>query len=184
MLSVAMLPASATASPTATTTLRFFQPSSSVGLTSATKVTATAAGYCWTSSLQVADPSAYRCLEKSEILDLCYASPFVAHVTSVACGDPWSGVVLLRLTKVLPKVVPDQEVFSRVGWLLELANGRRCHLADGATGSIDGVRVAYLCGASSVAGQLRWSVQPWHVAYVAKGGKEAIQVRVVLAWGA
>jgi hypothetical protein len=166
------------------TTMRFFQPYLASGLSSATKVAGRGSGYCWTSSDQVSDPNAYRCLERNEIFDPCFASPFAKHVATVACGDPWTGLFLLRLTKALPQTTPSQLAFPQVGWLLELANGKRCRLADGATGSVDGVRVAYLCGSSSVAGQLHWSSQPWRVFFIAKGVKRPIQERVVVAWGA
>lgn len=180
----ALTPMSASSSLAVTTTVRFFQPYLASGLSSAATVAGAGSGYCWTGSDQVPDPNAYRCLKGNEILDPCFASPFAKHVTTVACGDPWTGVFLLRLTKALPVSAPDEEVYPQAGWLLELANGSRCRLADGATGSVDGIRVAYLCGSSTVAGQLLWSSQPWHVEYIGKGAKRPSRESVVVAWGA
>jgi hypothetical protein len=166
-----------------TTTVRFFQPYLASGLNHALKVTGSGSGYCWTGSNQVADPNAYRCFEGNEILDPCFASPFGSHVSVVACGGPWTGLFLLRLTKALPTSSNDEDAFPQAGWLLQLANGSHCQLADGATGSVDGVRVAYLCG-TSMAGRLNWSSEPWHVEYIQKGETKPTQQDVAVAWGA
>ncbi len=141
-------------------------------------------GYCWTGSNQVPDPNAYRCFEGNQILDPCFASPFSKHVTTVACGDPWTGVLVLRLTKPLPAVTSGADVYPEAGWLLQLANGSRCQLADGATGSVDGIRVAYECDSRAEAGALNWSGQPWRVEYIAKSAQKPSWESVVTAWGA
>jgi hypothetical protein len=173
------------AASTAETAVHFFEPYTATGLSSSVKVTRTSSGYCWIGSNVAEDPNAYRCFIGNEIVDPCFASPFVNSPTAVVCGDPWDGVIQLRLTKSLPsRSLRDSNVDPQVGWLLQLANGSRCQISGGATGSVDGVRVAYACSGSAQAGALIWTGEPWRVEFIAKGATKPTSEVVSVAWGA
>jgi hypothetical protein len=105
-------------------------------------------GKCWTGSIAVARPDAWRCMIGNEIADPCFSradGKFVVCGTNPARGDPGFG---LELTEPLPK--PDLPVQSSGsesmgGWLLELADGTLCRPVTGASGDIDGKAANYYC---------------------------------------
>jgi dipeptidase D len=100
------------------------------------------AGSCWTNSLAVWRPDAWRCFVGNSIYDPCFAVD-----GDVICGaNPVTTAVsfALELTKPLPApTVPDDT--SGHAWLVELPDGTVCEFATGATGGVDGERINYLC---------------------------------------
>ncbi len=100
------------------------------------------AGSCWTNSLAVWRPDAWRCFVGNSIYDPCFAAD-----GDVICGaSPVTTTVsfALELTEPLPAPsVPDDT--SGHAWLVELPDGTVCEFATGATGGVDGERINYLC---------------------------------------
>ena len=166
-----------------TTTVRFFEPFAPSGIARGIRVTGLGQGYCWESSAVVPDPHAWRCFQGNVIRDPCFSSPYVADPKTVLCWTEWSGVLALGLTRPLPTKQADTNVFPQVGWLLQLANGDRCVLADGATGTRAGVLLAYVCQGATWAGPLQWSSEPWRVEYFGKGAVRPTVQTVAVAWG-
>ena len=171
------------ARPPSVTAVKFFEPYGSKGLLASVRRIGTVRGYCWTGSLAVRDSRAWRCFVGNFILDPCFSSPFVPHPSSVACGTPWSGVRILELTRPLPRSQANTDVYPSAGGLLQLSNGSRCQIAQGATGSKSGVPLAYSCTGSTWAGPLRWSSEPWWVDFFAHGSQRPTRVLVSVAWG-
>jgi hypothetical protein len=100
------------------------------------------AGSCWTNSLAVWRPDAWRCFVGDSIYDPCFAVD-----GDVICGaSPVTTTIsfALELTEPLPApTVPDDT--SGHAWLVELPDGTVCELATGATGGVDGERINYWC---------------------------------------
>ena len=165
------------------TRVEFFEPYDGTRLDPSVRVDGTRSGSCFSGSLPVDDPHAWRCMTANEILDPCFAPPVEADPAVLACGTPWSGVELLRLEGPLPRALADRGSAPSVGWLLQLSNGVRCQISQGAAGIVDGVAVAYLCSHGSAAGTLDWSEEPWTVQYLSASGHSAQRVDVTVAWG-
>ncbi len=87
---------------------------------------------------------AYRCFAGNELYDPCWAER--APTPSVLClAQPWS-VTDIRLEvdaplSAIPPTAPSEP------WGLELANGQRCELAQGAHSLFDGRVIDYYCDA-------------------------------------
>ncbi len=102
-------------------------------------------GSCWTSSLAVWRPNAYRCTVGNQIYDPCFAEG-----DSVICGaDPTTEETgfVLKLTQPLPTPETPQDAAAHA-WLVELADGTVCGFATGATYAVGGDRANYLCPSS------------------------------------
>lgn len=131
---------SATGAP-ATTVSRTFVPFTRSGAPAA-GVAARRSGSCFTASITVRSPLAYRCFAGNAILDPCFAR--TAAATTLDCyADPWSRAVELRVTAALPTSAPLD--ITRP-WALELADGRRCVVVTGTAPSVQGVVLGYRCG--------------------------------------
>jgi hypothetical protein len=90
------------------------------------RVTSTASGNCWTSSIASRRRDAYRCMSGNTIHDPC----FTLDAARVACPDmlrPSSGL-RLSLTQALP---PPQNDNVRNVWMMEFANGVVCSIGTG-----------------------------------------------------
>jgi hypothetical protein len=129
-----------------TTKVAVYRPFASGKLRSGLVVVHRLRGSCWTSSLAVTRPDAWRCAVGNEILDPCFGGALGAGV--VACvADPFSKAVdVLVLTKSLPQ--PDAAQFGNAGgepWVIRLTNGDQCTYASGFTGAVAGMRLNYEC---------------------------------------
>jgi hypothetical protein len=167
----------------AETEVEFFEPWDGSKLVRSVRVVADVSGSCFSGSLPVDDPHAWRCLAGDVIYDPCFAPPTESHPTELACGSPWSGLTMLRLTDPLPGGAANKATAPSAGWLLQLANGARCQLSQGAAGTTDGVPVAYLCSGGTAASALDWSEEPWAVQYLSPAHRSPQRVDVVVAWG-
>jgi hypothetical protein len=124
----------APATPTATRT-HVFHPAAAAGAAAAT-------GTCWTTSVAMPKPGAYRCLVRNAILDPCFAARLADRL--VACyADPWSKPTTVRLTQPLPTVRP---LSTARPWALLLADGRRCVAVTGTVQIVGNVALTYSCG--------------------------------------
>jgi hypothetical protein len=126
----------------ATTVVHVFKSAAASGAPSA-------AGACWTTSIAVPKPGAYRCLAGNTILDPCFALHRTA--TLATCyADPWSKPVVLKLEQRLPELsgaLPDEHP-----WALLLSNGHRCVAVTGTVQIVGNVALTYSCGKQSAAG--------------------------------
>ncbi|MDP9092484.1 MAG: hypothetical protein M3O32_19495, partial [Actinomycetota bacterium] len=137
-------------------------------------------GSCWTGSIAVPLPGAYRCLSGNQIYDPCFAPINEVATGSVACvADPWSPAHILTLTAPLPA---QSATSARNPWALELANGARCVAVTGTVASVAGVALNYLCGAGMAAGIVESDGTTMGVGYGAEDGTALAEVRVTTAW--
>jgi hypothetical protein len=102
-------------------------------------------GQCWTDSIAVNRPGAWRCMRENFIYDPCFA--VAGQPRQVVCGaDPAKGErgFLLKLTEPLPTPAPAAERAAEP-WLIELADGTICEAATGTMAAIEGESVRYPC---------------------------------------
>jgi hypothetical protein len=113
-----------------------------------TSVRGDRSGSCWTGSIAVSRPDAWRCMIGNGIFDPCFSSPgekFVVCNPNPSKGEPG---FRLNLTEPLPKQdmpAPFSDVETGSGWLVELADGTMCSPVTGASGLIGGKVVRYYC---------------------------------------
>jgi hypothetical protein len=165
------------------TVVEFFEPWEGGRLERSLHVAATVSGSCFSGSLAVDDPRAWRCMTGDRILDPCFAPPATSRPRDLACGSPWTALTMLRLTDPLPEAAADRPPGPTAGWLLQLANGARCQLAAGASGRVDGVAIAYVCSNGAAAGELDWAQEPWSVRYLSPSRRLSESEPVAIAWG-
>jgi hypothetical protein len=108
-------------------------------------------GHCWTESIAVSRPGAWRCMRGNSIYDPCFE--VASRKNEVVCGaNPVrhkKGFPLM-LTQPLPSrksrnLVPEP-------WLIELADGSVCEAATGTMALIDNEPVRYPCDTSPAKG--------------------------------
>ncbi len=102
-------------------------------------------GSCWTNSVAVLSPDAWRCNVDNQTLDPCFD---LGNGKVVCTPNPLTGQkgIVVKLTDPLP--APNLIVRrTSKPWLLQLDDGSICNLATGATGVVDGKRISYLCSA-------------------------------------
>ncbi len=165
---VSALPASTTATTAAAATeVRIFTPVSPSGAPTI-KITKTADGRCWEGSLVAPRREAWRCFLGNYIEDPC----FTAGYEDVVCptGGPWTGEgVEIRLSEPVTSVASaneSQQPESINPWALELADGKRCIFASGASSFVDSLRQNYLClplGTFSLYGSPKRETTPWTI---------------------
>ena len=89
---------------------------------------------------------AFRCFEGNLIRDVCYSDTRDPDLQSVLCASsPWANAV----TRLDLEHEPDGSYGAKPGglpWALELSSGARCIAASGATTTVQGFRLNYLCG--------------------------------------
>jgi len=106
-------------------------------------------GYCWTSSISIARPGAWRCMIGNSIMDPCFSLPGASG--AVECGaDPLKGEpgFRLNLTQPLPGPFPTPSASYQRAWLLLLSDGVGCVFLTGATGAVHNDRINYQCSDS------------------------------------
>lgn len=140
-------------------------------------------GSCWTGSIAVAAPGAYRCLAANEIRDPCFADTTRGTVTTVACvADPWSPAHVITLTAPLPTTTAASP--TRTPWALLLANGAHCVAVTGTVPQTGKIALNYSCGPGMAAGVLENDGNRIVVDYGAVAGTSFAQVDVRTAWRA
>ncbi|MGX1886509.1 serine/threonine protein kinase [Streptomyces sp. NPDC055287] len=131
-------------------------------------VTGDAIGSCFSSSTKTQRTDAWRCTHDSTLLDPCFA-PDVGpdHPVLLCMGASPNHMMRLTLTETLPGNnfhIPGGPVPTPL--VIELANGKRCEFAGGATDSLAGQRLNYLCnGGGSVYGDPDQDHPLWTAAY-------------------
>jgi len=107
-------------------------------------------GYCWTESIAVNRPGAWRCMEGNSIHDPCFEA---ATRKQVICGaDPvkHDDGFLLALTRPLPS--PQSRRLKPQPWLIETADGSVCQVLTGTMAIINGEAMRYPCSVSPASG--------------------------------
>ncbi|MGH9129838.1 MAG: hypothetical protein ACRDY2_12995 [Acidimicrobiales bacterium] len=137
-------------------------------------------GSCFTGSIAVDSPDAWRCLIGNYLYDPCFASPSPASTTLACVASPWSLVTLLKLDHALPLTYANKAGGPSYPWAFTLANGQRCVVGTGANGTVAGVTLDYYCG-SGAAGRLDTSAKRWTVDYVPTGAASSTTVAVTQA---
>lgn len=101
-------------------------------------------GSCFSTSVSAPSSStAYRCSVGNMIYDPCILGS--DEKTLVCDADPAKGVegFALKTTGTLPDPVEGDDLSSP--WMIELASGRICSLAQGASGMVGNERINYYC---------------------------------------
>jgi hypothetical protein len=130
----------AMARPMEKTEVSVFQPAMPSG--------ASRSGECWTDSIAVARPGAWRCMVGNEIYDPCFSgSNLTGAVICDANPAKGSPGFILKLTKPLPKPSSQGPTYPRP-WLVKLADGTTCEIQTGTTAQVDGIDVPYGCSDS------------------------------------
>ncbi|MBF6569529.1 MAG: hypothetical protein IVW54_11725 [Candidatus Binataceae bacterium] len=105
-------------------------------------------GRCWTESIAVSRPGAWRCMRDNFIFDPCFE--ISGKPGQVICGaDPSKHEVgfILKLSSRLPSPSPaDHQVMAP--WLIELQDRSICQIATGTMAAIAGEPVRYQCAGS------------------------------------
>ena len=105
-------------------------------------------GRCWTTSIAIPRPDAWRCMVGNEIFDPCFS---LADGKAVECGaNPAGGKAgfRLNLTEPLPKpefTAESAAIAAKSGWLVVLADGTSCNPATGTRAMVAGKMTAYYC---------------------------------------
>lgn len=106
-------------------------------------------GSCWTDSVAVDRPGAWRCMVGNSIYDPCFTNPELTD--GVICdADPSSDKpgFVLKLTKPLPPPTSKRRP-NPLPWLLKLADGSVCELSTGTIVSIGRHTIPYQCSDSA-----------------------------------
>lgn len=143
-------------------------------------------GYCWTGSVAVWRPGAWRCTSGNRIYDPCFSLETGAPV--VVCGatpfnDGWG--FELRLTRPLPPDDPPPR--GPHPWIVELADGTRCSAFQGTMPVVEGEAAAYGCGEGwYLLGQPQpgrvWTARRARLSGVPPAAAEIVLVAVRTVW--
>ncbi|MDH6538004.1 serine/threonine protein kinase [Streptomyces sp. SPB4] len=148
-------------------------------------VTEDLVGACWSSSTKTQRTDAWRCSADSTILDPCFA-PDVGpeHPVLLCMGADPNLMRRLTLTETLPGNnfhIPGGPVPTPL--IIELANGKTCTFAGGATDSLAGQRLNYFCdGGGSVYGDPDQDRPLWTAAYRAEQASTTINTPIKAAY--
>jgi hypothetical protein len=129
---------------------------------------------------------AYRCFAGNTVYDPCWAER--AATPSVLCLPyPWSVTdVRLEVDAPLTPIATIPAATPNEPWGLELANGQRCELFQGAHTLFDGRVIDYFCNSRlSLLRGLTTSTAVWRAASVTvTGGKQALgpSEQIKIAW--
>jgi len=140
---VAKTTAPATSPVSAATVTKTFSPYNAAGQLTA-RTSATVTGSCWTSSIALSRPTAFRCISNNQILDPCFAPEHVSAPKTVACfANPWTPGTLLTLTERLPAPDPGPRTTP---WALQLVDGIHCVALTGTVDQVGTLDLGYGCG--------------------------------------
>jgi hypothetical protein len=121
-------------------------------------------GSCFSGSIGLPRPDAWRCMVGNEILDPCLESPR-GTAAPLVCVNGKQGVAL-RLTKPLPLRMRNQPENLFFAWRLVLANGEVCERFTGtAAGAIQGQGLVYGCNSGGTTTEPDRRQTHWTVRY-------------------
>jgi hypothetical protein len=100
-------------------------------------------GYCWTNSIAVNRPEAWRCMVGNSIMDPCFETSVKNQVICNSNPIAQKSGVTLKLTKPLPQSqIRTTEVRP---WIIKLADGGICQPYTGTMPITDKGGVSYYC---------------------------------------
>lgn len=102
-------------------------------------------GSCWTNSIAVARPDAWRCMVGDNVLDPCFASPgkmYAVCEPNPVTGDPG---IRLKLTNPLPQANVAPVKSKDNAWLVQLADGTICKPVTGGNWEVQGKWISHYC---------------------------------------
>ncbi len=105
-------------------------------------------GKCWTDSIAVSRPGAWRCMVGNEIYDPCFSNSGLT--SAVICdANPAKGSpgFILKLTQPLPEPSSRAPAHPRP-WLVKLADGSTCEIQTGTIAFVAGLDIPYGCSDS------------------------------------
>ena len=144
----------------------FTQAGKVVGL----RVTKTLHGSCFSGSIGLPRPDAWRCMAGNFILDPCLESPLGPRMPLVCMTYTGEAAVRFVLTKPLPKKFENRPEKRFFAWRLVLANGDVCERFTGtAAGAVQGQGLVYGCTSGGTTTEPNTSRPAWTVRYLAKG---------------
>ena len=125
-------------------------------------------GSCFSGSIGLPRPDAWRCLVGNELLDPCLESPRGPSVPLVCVADRIA--VRLRLTKPLPASMRNGRERSFFAWRLVLRGGDVCERFTGtASGAVQGQGLVYGCRSGGTTTDPNRAGRSWTVRYLRKG---------------
>ena len=169
------------------TVLHTYTPFENEKLAPGLVVRASVQGSCWTLSEVESRPYTWRCLHKNYIHDPCFSATPTSSM--VACPDaPWSSrVLLLRLTKPLPRWHTYKPPISASAWpwgIITIAGKHCISAASAATGEINGQRITYVCeGGGLLVGFTHRTTPTWTIWYASTFASKHLElVTIADAW--
>ena len=134
------------------------------------RVTKTLHGSCFSGSIGLPRPDAWRCMAGNFILDPCLESPLGPRMPLVCMTYTGEAAVRFVLTKPLPKKFENSPEKRFFAWRLVLANGDVCERFTGtAAGVVQGHGLVYGCTSGGTTTAPNTSRPAWTVRYLAKG---------------
>ena len=165
---LAVLLAGAAQAGTAGTKIVHFRVFTSSGKVVGVRVTRTLHGSCFSGSIGLPRPDAWRCMVGDEILDPCLEAPSGPREGLVCVFDDHA--VRLRLVKSLPMRYRNHPEKTFFAWRLVLANGDVCERFTGtAAGVVQGQGLVYGCTSGGTTTDPNRSRLSWTVRYLKKG---------------
>jgi eukaryotic-like serine/threonine-protein kinase len=158
----------ATAAPaTKIVHFRVFTPAGRIVGVSVTK---TLHGSCFSGSIGLPRPDAWRCMAGNFILDPCLESPRGPKVPLVCVTYARDRAVRFVLTKPLPAKFRNRPERRFFAWRLVLANGDVCERFTGTSaGAVQGEGLVYGCTSGGTTTEPNRTRPGWTVRYLAKG---------------
>jgi predicted Ser/Thr protein kinase len=167
-----------TQAPTATRLFSVESPSG--GLT--VGIQQRASGSCFTGSIDLERPDAWRCTVGNTIYDPCFSLD-QSHVVCPPDG-PWGRTaVLVNLTAALPASGNTGAEAKGTPWAIQLANGARCLLLSGASNVIAGQRLNYGCTRGlGLYGDVNRSAPVWTIFGAGQHASSITPYAVAIVW--
>ena len=166
--SLAALVAGSAQATTAATKIVHFRVFTPSGKVVGVRMTRTLRGSCFSGSIGLPRPDAWRCMVGNEILDPCLESPKGPKV-GLICVFNNQGV-RLRLTKALPMKYRNRPEKTFFAWQLVLSTGDVCQRFTGtAAGVVQGQGLTYGCKSGGTTTDPNRSKPTWTVRYLKKG---------------
>jgi hypothetical protein len=144
-----------------------FQAFDLSGRTAGIHIDRSASGSCFSGSIGMPRPDAWRCMAGNQILDPCLQAPEGAAPLVCIAG---AKAIRLRLTKALPRSLRNKATRKFFAWRLVLQTGDVCDRFTGTSaGTIQGRDLVYGCrSGGATTGPIRG--RPfWTVSYLPKG---------------
>lgn len=166
--SLAVLFIGAAQAATAPTTIVHFRVFTPTGKIVGVRMTRTLRGSCFSGSIGLPRPDAWRCMVGNEILDPCLESP-KGPKAGLVCVFNNQGI-RLRLTKALPFKYRNRPEKTFFAWQLVLSTGDVCQRFTGtAAGVVQGQGLTYGCKSGGTTTDPNRAKPRWAVRYLKKG---------------